>query len=281
MTQSDFTIDRRTVLSSITGATLVGLAGCTSSRDDSTGSNGTASDGTGDSGPLKQVSVEGLQLVVELTADAEVEHLNVISPNGELFDSQELSQGVSRAAFELGTSYTPGEYRVLALRGEDEIGSSVLAIEPDLQIVEVGIGANHLERFPEELTFKDQQALVTVENRGTGPDAITRLLFKGDVPGPTTDYETGDVSGIWGPDANNQRGVDAVAITADSEETIFSISLPFSFAADNGIDCKSTPQSGSFRVVVQSQIDGKTTASRRIEYSESDRYDGCDTTISD
>ncbi|WP_157972649.1 hypothetical protein [Haloprofundus halophilus] len=274
MTQSQFTVDRRTVLSSIAGTTLLGLAGCTSDRDNNAGSNGTESSGSS-SGPFEQVSVEGLQLVVELTAEAEVEQLNVIAPNGALFDKQELSQGVSRAAFKLGTSYDPGEYRILALRGDDEVGSSTLTIEPELRIVEVEIGANYSGELPDDLPVEEKQAIVTVVNDGIGPDAITKLLFEGGVPTPSTKYEDSDASGIWGPDADLIAGAEKTRIQAGDELSIYSLSMPFSFSSNEGVDCTQDPQEKQFTVNLQSQVAGATSRSFSLSYSGSVSSDGC------
>ena len=190
MTRNHPHISRRTALRTVAGAALVSVAGCLNDN----GGSGTPGDGTTSpdgNGPLTRVAVEGTTLVVELSEEADVDQVNLIQPNGELFGQRDVATGAQQVSFEIGTSYTPGEYRVLALEGEETVQESALSVQPNLSIVEMGIGKNHPEEMWDSSSDKiSKEAFVSVENQGNGPDTITQLLFTGDVPYPSDEDGT-------------------------------------------------------------------------------------------
>jgi len=48
-----------------------------------------------------------------------------------------VAAGAQQISFEIGTGYEPGEYRVVALKGEETVAESTRDIEPEIQIQDV------------------------------------------------------------------------------------------------------------------------------------------------
>jgi len=97
-------------------------------------------------------------------------------------------------SFEIGTGYEPGEYRVVALKGEETVAESTRDIEPEIQIQDVGLYRNNPDKPWDEVygesqtdSKKNGEAFVTIQNSGSGPDAVVELRFTGDVPNPVED----------------------------------------------------------------------------------------------
>lgn len=282
MTQHN-ALSRRTALRTVAGAALAGVAGCL----DGGGNTETPNDGAPDGqNTLKRVAVDGTTLVVELTADADVDQINLIQPNGEVFGQREVAAGSRQVSFEMGTSYAPGEYRVLALEGEETVVETSLPIQPDLGIVEMGIGRNQPEKMwdgpSDEIA---EEAFVTIKNQGSGPDAITKLLFIGDVPYPSdkegTNYaDNEDVSGIYDPEADTE--VSEVVIAAGDQITIYSSRSPFAFVPGSGTSCTDEQQSGEFDLILETQVGAnQVSKTYTIQYSASTESDNCDITINE
>jgi len=193
MIRNNPTISRRNVLRTAAGAALVSVAGCLNTDGDS----GTPGDGTGSpdgQGQLQRVAVEGTTLVVELSAEADVDQVNLIQPNGELFGTRDVAAGAQRVSFEIGTAYEPGEYRVVALKGEETVTESTTDIVPEIQIQDVGLYRNNPDKPWDEVygesktdSKKNGEAFVTVQNSGSGPDTVVEMRFSGDVPNPVED----------------------------------------------------------------------------------------------
>jgi hypothetical protein len=138
MTQNHPHISRRNALRTVAGAALASVAGCLNNGD----SSGTPGDGTTDSeskGPLKRIAVDGTTLVVELSDEADVDQVNLIQPNGELFGKRDVAAGAQQVSFEIGTTYEPGEYRVVALNGEETVVESTEEIRPQVEIRDIGL----------------------------------------------------------------------------------------------------------------------------------------------
>ena len=278
-------ISRRNVLRTATGIALISVAGCLTDNGDS----GTSDDGTGSpdgQGLLQRVAVEGTTLVVELDSDADVDQVNLIQPNGEHFGTRDVAAGAQQVSFEVGTSYASGEYSVIALRNEETVAETSLSIQPDLEIVEMGIGRNQPEKMWDGPRDKiTEEAFVTVENRGSGPDAITKLLFIGDVPYPSdeegTNYVDSDgVSGIYDPRSDSE--VNEVIIAAGEQITVYSSRSPFAFVPGAGTSCTDDEQSGEFELILETQVgDSRIAKGYAIQYSASSEPDGCDITISE
>jgi len=251
---------RRTLLCSIAGAAA--LSGCSENTES-----------PNDSGQFEQASVEDQQLVVSMSESLDADTISVVNPDGEAFAETDLSAGVTRVAFDIGTEYVPGEYRILATDGEETVAETTTVIEPDLEIVEVGVGANHLDRMPEELgSTRDVECFVEVENRGQGPELVEQLHIKGEVPNPTNLTE--NESGIF--DAENGGGEkDRVLLLRTQQKDIFSNSLPFSFEGD-GIDCEPESQQGLAEVSISTRVGADLKQEYDVTYSASSEYDGCD-----
>ena len=284
MTRDNHHLSRRTALRTVAGAALASVAGCLDSNG-STTPNGSESPADG-SGVFQQVTVDGTALVVEFAADSEFDQINLIQPNGELFGQREVAAGSQQVSFELGTSYAPGEYEVVALNGEETVGESSLSVQPNLEIVEMGIGRNQPEEMwdgPEDKI--EEEAFVTVENRGSGPDAVTKLLFIGDVPYPSDEEGTNyvddeDVSGIYDPESDSE--VEQVTIAPGAQVTIYSSRSPFAFVPGAGTSCSDEAKTGEFELILETRVGGdRITKTYNIQYSASQDSDSCDISISE
>jgi hypothetical protein len=266
MTRNNPYISRRNALQTVAGAALASVAGCLNNGE----SSGTPGDGTtspDSQGPLKRVAVEGPALVVELSVEADVDQVNLIQPNGELFGTRDVAAGARQVSFEIGTAYEPGEYRVVALKSEETVVETSLSIQPNLSIVEMGIGRNQPEKMWDSSSDKvTKEAFVTVENQGSGPAAIYA--------------DNDDVSGIYDPETDTE--VDAVVVEPGEKLTLYSYRSPFAFIRGEGTSCKSEEQVGEFEVVLETRV-GANTVSKTysIQYSASEEFDNCDTTISE
>lgn len=285
MTRNHPHISRRNTLRTVAGAALASVAGCLNNGD----SSGTPGDGTTDSeskGPLKRIAVDGRTLVIELSAEADVDQVNLIQPNGELFGQHDVAAGAQQVSFQVGTAYDPGEYRVVALKDEESVVETSLAIQPSLSIVEMGIGRNQPEKMWDSSSDKiSKEAFVTIENRGSGPDAVTKLLFIGDVPYPSdeegTNYaDNDDVSGIYYPESDTE--VESVVVEPEEQITLYSYRSPFAFIRGEGTSCKSEEQAGEFELVLETQVRAEEISKTyHIQYSASEEFDNCEISISE
>lgn len=255
------------------------------------GCNGsTAPDGSesppSESGVFQQVAVDGTALVVKFASDSKFDQINLIQPNGELFGQREVAAGSQQVSFDLGTTYEPGEYEVFALRGEEEVGESSVTIQPDLQILEVGIGRNQPEKMWDGSEDEiEEEAFVTLENQETGPDAVTKLLFIGDVPYPSDEEGTNyaddeDVSGIYDPDSDSE--VEQVIIAPGEQVTIYSSRSPLAFVPGAGTSCSEESRTGEFDLILETRVGGDRIAKTySIQYSASQESDNCEITINE
>ncbi|MFC6862628.1 hypothetical protein ACFQGE_04020 [Halomicroarcula sp. GCM10025817] len=284
MTQDNPHLSRRTALRTVTGAALVSMAGCLDGNG-STGPNGSSSP-ENESGVFQQVTVEGTELIVQFDSDSEFDQINLIQPDGELFGQREVAAGSQQVSFDLGTTYAPGEYEIVALSGEETVGESSLSVKPNLGIVEMGIGRNQ----PEEMwdgseSETEEEAFVTLENQGTGPDAVTKLLFIGDVPYPSDDEGTNyvddeDVSGIYDPESDSE--VEQVIIAPEEQITLYSSRSPFAFVPGAGTSCSEESKTGEFELILETRVGGdRVTKTYRIQYSASQEPDNCEISISE
>ena len=232
-TPDSSTRQRRTVLTHLGGAAVTLLAGCTGG--DSGSSTDPSQTSEPASGPLSNVAVDGTDLVVELDADEAVDRVTVIQPDGSEFDSTLIKTGVQTVSFELGTSYAPGTYRVLAVTDDESVGETSLAIQPELEIVEFGVGQNHPEKMPEELgNLAETSAYVKLANRGSGALKITQLRFEGDVPNPTPPKYP--QSGIH---VTNGEESAEPTLVGGSKATLYSSAAPFAFSPSFRDSCTS------------------------------------------
>ncbi|WP_276302550.1 hypothetical protein [Halorussus lipolyticus] len=278
MTRDHPHISRRNALRTVTGATLVSVAGCLDNSGNS-GTPGVETTSSESQGPLKRIAVDGTTLVVELSAEANVDQVNLVQPNGELFGKRDVAAGVQQVSFEIGTAYEPGEYRVVALKGEETVVESTTDIVPEVQIQDVGLYRNNPDKPWDEVygesktdSKKNGEVFVTIQNSGSGPDAVVELRFTGDVPNPVDDPRR---SGIFGKDN--------VVVPAGKTVALFSDSFPFGSEIGNeGMGCSTDGNSGQFTVVLETRVTGQEiTKSYGVEYTGSDEMQNCEIAISE
>jgi len=275
MTQDNPHLSRRTALRTVAGVALVSVAGCLNNDDSPGGGNSTPSD---EGGVIQQVTVEGTELVVEYSSEEEVDQINLIQPNGELFGQRETAAGSQRVSFEIGTSYESGEYTVVALSGEETIAESSSLIQPEIGIQEVGLYRNNPEKPWDEVygdtetdRLKNGEAYVTVENTGSGPEAVVELIFSGDVPNPVED-----------PRGSGMYETEQVVISPGETTDLFSSSFPFGSESEEGMGCSPDGNSGQFTVTVRTQVDGdQVSESFDVQYSGSTEMSDCEVSITE
>ena len=275
MTQDNPHLSRRTALRTVAGAALVSMAGCLNNGDSPGNGNSTPSD---EGGVIQQVTVEGTELVVEYSSEEEVDQINLVQPNGELFGQRETAAGSQQVSFEIGTSYEPGEYTVVALSGEETLAETSSLIQPEIGIQEVGLYRNNPEKPWDEVygdtetdRLKNGEAYVTVENTGSGPEAIVELIFSGDVPNPVED-----------PRGSGMYETEQVVISPGETTDLFSSSFPFGSESEEGMGCSPDGNSGQFTVTVRTQVGGdQVSESFDVQYSGSTEMSDCEVSITE
>ncbi|RDI69548.1 hypothetical protein [Halopelagius longus] len=277
MTRDHPHISRRNALQTVAGATLASVAACLNNS----GNSGIPNDGTTDSdgqGPLKQVVVDGTTLVIELSAEADVDQVNLIQPNRELFGKRDVAAGAQQVSFEIGTDYEPGEYRVVALKGEESVIESAEEIRPQIEIRDIGLYRNSPDKPWDEIygesktdRKKNGEAFVTLENTGSGPDAVVELQFTGDVPNPIEDPRGG---GLY--------ETEQVVIPSGETIDLFSSSFPFGTETADGTGCSLDGNSGQFTVAVETEVRGdQVSKACEVQYSGSNDMTDCEVTITE
>jgi hypothetical protein len=261
------TYSRRTVLA---GIGMAALAGCTGEGVSPTGS------GSGGGSTLSEISarVDGETIQIEVASDS-VESVSVIDPEGRLWAERSVSAGVTRVDVGLDERYTPGEFRIVGASGGETVAETRLEIIPELRIIEFDVGRNQPERMPEGLgSFRDVEALVSLENRGTGPDYVRGIIFDGDVPNRTAEFGSG---------SNQAHGIhgetEPVLITSGETITLFSSTIPFSTAASRTIDCESEVSGSAIVSIVPSITEDTVTEEFPIVYRPSDSTGECEIAI--
>jgi len=278
MTRNNTPISRRTAVRTATGVALVSVAGCLTDNGDS----GTSDDGTdspGGQGLLRRVAVEGTTLVVELSPDADVDQINLIQPNGEIFGTRDVAAGAQQVSFEIGTTYEPGEYRVVTLKGGETVTESTTEIVPEIQIQDVGLYRNNPDKPWDEVygesptdSKKNGEAFVTVQNSGSGPDSIVEMRFTGDVPNPIED-----------PRGNGIYEKESVVVSTGESADLFSDSFPFgSEIGEEGMGCSTDGNSGQFTIILETQVAGQKVAKTyNVEYVGADEMQNCEIMINE
>ena len=275
MTRNHPHISRRNALRTVAGATLASVAGCLDNSGNS-GTPGVETTSPESQGPFKRVAVDGTTLVVELSAEADVDQVNLVQPNGELFGKRDVATGAQQVSFEIGTAYESGEYRVVALKGEETVVESTTDIVPEVQIQDVGLYRNNPDKPWDEVygdtetdRLKNGEAFVTVTNTGTGPDAIVELVFSGDVPNPIED-----------PRGSGMYETEQVVVAPGETVDLFSNSFPFGSESEKGMGCSPEGNSGQFTAHVETRVGGNVvTKEFDVEYSGSDEMSDCEVTI--
>lgn len=277
MIRNNHDINRRTALRSAVGAAFASVAGCLNNG----GSSGTPSGGTTSSdsaGPLKRVTVEGTTLVVKLSAEADVDQVNVIQPNGEVFGNRDLTGGAQQVSFEIGTDYEPGEYRVAALNGEETVVERATDIQPEIRIQDVGLYRNNPDKPWSEVygktetnRLKNGEAFVTVENTGRGPEKVLELTFSGDIPNPVED-----------PRGNGMYGTKEVVVYPGKTVELFSDSFPFGSVSPEGMGCSQNKNGGQFTVSIETKVaQGQVSNTFDIQYNGPAEMSDCEVSITE
>ena len=254
-------ITRRDVLGTVGAATL--LAGCSESSSTT-------------SGGFTETAVEDQQLIVEFEESLEAGTISVIDPAGESFAETSVATGASRVTFDIPMPYMPGEYRLVATADDERLAETTQVIRPELEIVDVGVGANRLDEMPNSLGHtKNDQALVQVRNTGNAPERISGLQFLGDLPNPVEIVD--DQTGIYDTEYGG-RLYDPISLPGGERQTVFSSTLPFLFEGD-GVDCSAEPQEGEIVVELRGEVSGWTSVKYLIEYSAGDSHNDCDISL--
>jgi len=243
---------RRTLLAAAGGFTA-SLAGCLGIGSGENSSSSETDESGGETAVIRDARVEETDLVIELGEETTVDRLTIIDPTGEAFADRALTPGATRLTLRIGTRYRPGEYRVLALREGEQIAESAMEIAPDIEVVDVRVGANHLDKMPESLgNSREAQALVSVRNTGSGPANIQGLWFEGSVPNPTDEEEIradNGRSGIYNPESKSDA--DQILLLPDNEQLLVSSRYPFLLNSESN-DCDAG--NGIFSVFVFERI---------------------------
>lgn len=269
---------RRTLLAAAGGFTA-SLAGCLGIGSGENSSSSETDESGGETAVIRDARVEGTDLVIELGEETTVDRLTIIDPTGEAFADRALTPGAKRLTLRIGTWYRPGEYRVLALREGEQIAESVLEIAPDVEIVDVRAGANHLDEMPDSLgNTRDVEMIVDIKNSGSGPVVIRGVIFKGDVPNPTDEVEIRADNARSGIHNINTGGdLEEVVLLGQDQVTLYSSTLPLSWARRDEA-CWTREGIVDLSVLNGAGID---VATRRIsvEYIEGKNAESCQITL--
>ncbi|MFA9504377.1 hypothetical protein ACERIM_16565 [Natrinema sp. H-ect1] len=178
----DSRIARRSVLTSF-GVSAAVLAGCTSGSDPTTNTsdgNGISADG---SDVFASVSIDDGRLEIDIDDGHSVEFVNLVGPDGELFDQQRLESGVTTTSFDIldrSDDLRSGEYDLVALDGDEDIGSTTITLEAACTITDVlWAAANPEMDWDTSSPNWETYAAVVIENRGTIPAVLTELRWAG------------------------------------------------------------------------------------------------------
>jgi hypothetical protein len=267
-------LSRRNALRTVGGCTLVSLAGCLTTNGDPRGNNDPNS--SDEEETIQQVTVNGTELVVKYSPEEEVEQINLVKPSGEVFGQRETVAGSQQISFEIGTSYEPGEYTVVALSGEETLAESSAVVEPEIRIRDIGLYRNDPDKPWDEVygdtetdRLKNGEAYVTVENTGSGPETIVELIFSGDVPNPVED-----------PQGSGMYETEQVALLPGERTDLFSSSFPFGSESQEGMGCSPNGNSGQLTITVQTQVGGDQVSKIfDVQYSGSTEMSNCEISI--
>ncbi|GAB7011416.1 hypothetical protein [Halorubrum trueperi] len=121
-------------------------------------------------------------LVVDLASDTNADSVNLINSNGEVNALQRVQEGATQVTFQLlgeaEDGYTPGEYRVVAVAGDETIGETTISLKPELTITDVMWAQNHPDMdWDKGRSTWRQFAALTVENTGNAPTYLTALQW--------------------------------------------------------------------------------------------------------
>ncbi|MGQ3722749.1 hypothetical protein [Natrialba aegyptia] len=174
-------IARRSVLASLGVGTAL-LAGCTSNPVSGPSTNST--DGTGlsveESDVFSAVEMNDEYLEIEVTDETSIEFINLVDPEGELYNQQRLKNGETKTSFEvLGRyedAFPTGDYKLIALQGDEQIDTTTITLEADCTITDVLWAAENPDMdWDTKPSDWETYAAVVIENTGTIPSLLTEL----------------------------------------------------------------------------------------------------------
>lgn len=181
-------IARRSVLASI-GIGTTALAGCTSgsssdpSDDNSSGDDSETGLNTGESDVFESVEMNEEDLEIEVADDATIEFIDLVDPEGELYDQQRLESDKTETSFEiLGRSddFPTGEYELVALDDDESIDRTTITLEADCEITDVLWAAENPDMdWDKSSAAWDEHAAVVIKNTGAIPSLLTEIQWVG------------------------------------------------------------------------------------------------------
>ncbi|WP_277542206.1 hypothetical protein [Haloarcula laminariae] len=213
-TTDENSLKRRTFFTTAGAAAIFGLAGCSGSSPDETGSDsgdGDSSGGDGSTdaradGPFGDIGFEDGELTVGISDDA-VAAVNAFRED-ELIGSEEVPTGASEiTVFSADRTFHGEAVRLVAVDDEDnEIDSTTesFAADPSVSRVRSQAAKNDrpmTEEAANEYSGEFTTALVTIENAGDGPLFVPQWGFKPD----TSVYLTDGVATVAPASAADDR----------------------------------------------------------------------------
>ncbi len=181
-TTTDSRIARRSVLASI-GVSTAALAGCTSDSP-SDSSNNSTDDGSGleteESDVFTAVEMGETDLEIEVEGDLSVEFIDLVDPDGELYDQERLEDDETEVSFEILGRYddelATGEYELVALEDDEQIESTTITLDANCEITDVLWAAEHPDMdWETDSSVWETHAAIVVENDGTIPSLLTEI----------------------------------------------------------------------------------------------------------
>ncbi|MDQ2052633.1 hypothetical protein RBH26_19425 [Natronolimnohabitans sp. A-GB9] len=123
-------------------------------------------------------------LEVVIADDASVEFINLVDPDGELYDQQRLEGDETETSFEILGRYEDdvptGDYELIALTGDEQVGTTTISLEADCTITDVLWAAENPDMdWDKNSPAWEEYAAVVIENTGTVPSLLTELEWAG------------------------------------------------------------------------------------------------------
>nr|WP_317176005.1 hypothetical protein [Halovivax sp. KZCA124] len=127
--------------------------------------------------------MEDDELEIEIDDNTPVEFINLVDPNGELYDQQRLESSETRTSFEiLGRSndFVIGDYELVALSDDEPTDTAMVTLEAQCRITDVLWAAENPDmEWDTDAPNWDEYAAVVIENKGTIPSLLTELEWAG------------------------------------------------------------------------------------------------------
>lgn len=217
---------RRSLLASIAAMSAAGLAGC-SNNPASNGNNSDTTEGSNQPSEFESIEGEGTELTVTLS-DREIADTLQLNYEGEKFATTDVSNAKT-GTFDIGVNYTPGEHDLLALKNGDVISETTINLEPDLELVDIGLGKSNPDKFG-DVHHAYGRLYFTVTNSGNASDQANKLLSP-DTPKRLTDEA--ETPGF----VTEEEPVASPTIPAGETRTFYSRILLWSAASAGSWNC--------------------------------------------